>query len=123
MKSLFFPPTAEAETAHPRSSIAAENSAMAKDAADSLVGEFSQRTLSDDELEAHIRDLGRLSEEAYAQGDPHGARLWSARMVKAICQRSPAKQAEMTAAIDRRITEGVDYFQSADALALGRRFG
>lgn len=50
---------------------------------------------SDDELEHHITDLGRLIEKAYAEGDRAAAVRWSNERTEAIKARSPAQVARM----------------------------
>jgi len=67
--------------------------------------------MSPGELEAHIRDCGRMLEKEYALGNREAAEGWLQEMNLAISQRSPEQQAQMTAEIERRISEGPDYFQ------------
>lgn len=62
------------------------------------VGQNRHSDISEGELDEHIRDLGRLSEKAMADGDPTGARLWTNRMVEAIARRSPQHQARVDSA-------------------------
>lgn len=62
-------------------------------------------------LEAYIKDCGRQMEAEYAAGNREAAEHWQQEMLLAISQRSPEHQALMTAEIDRRISEGPDYFQ------------
>lgn len=50
---------------------------------------------SDDELEHHITDLGRLIERAMADGDRASAVRWSNERTEAIKSRSPAQVARM----------------------------
>lgn len=47
--------------------------------------------MTDDELELHVTDLGRLIEKAFAEGDREAAVAWSAARTSAINARSPAQ--------------------------------
>lgn len=94
----------------------------------SAVGEPLRRADLDDELEQHIDDSHWLYRTAYERfqlyGNPHDrdeALLHLHRMNKAILARSEAVQAQRHAAFEQRITEGVDFFQSSYALALGQQ--
>ncbi|MDN8617837.1 hypothetical protein [Variovorax ginsengisoli] len=51
--------------------------------------------LTDDELEAHIVDCGRLFLKAHGEGDMALARHWLAEEVKAVKSRSPAAVARL----------------------------
>lgn len=53
------------------------------------------KDMTDDELEAHIRDCGRLMEEAYAHGNPEAAHGWLQAMNQAIAMRSSEQVARM----------------------------
>lgn len=91
----------------------------------SPVGAVGQ-SLSAAELDRHIRDLARLAEKAIAEGAKGDARRFASQMYAAIKSRSIAHQDAMTAEVDRRIDEGVNYFQwqgklDAELLAKGRR--
>lgn len=102
-----------------------------RDAALPMVGQFlqrfAQRELTDDELELHIAHCGQLFQHAYerfqAYGDPaerDAALLWLHHQNEAMLARSPAVQAARHAEFERRLVdEGLDYFQSDAALALG----
>lgn len=109
---FFSATTADTNTADISSSIAREALSSLSASAEMLVGENAQRSISDAEREAHIRDLGRLVEQAYANGDRDAAFSWQAEMYAAIALRSPAKRAEMEAQIQQRIDEGVAYFMA-----------
>ncbi len=75
-----------------------------------VVGQDRLSHIAEDRLDALIRRLGEQSAEAMAQGDPHGARLYSEQMCAAIASRSPAHQARLYAELEKRINEGADYF-------------
>jgi hypothetical protein len=62
------------------------------------------------ELDRVIAELGRRSVKAYENGDPTGARIFLDRQMLAIASRTPEHKAALTAEIDRRIDEGVNYF-------------
>lgn len=79
--------------------------------------------IPDAEVDKHIRDLGRLSADAMGRGDRDESVRWSGLMYEAIAARTPATQARRHAEIDRQIDESLGYFQSADAIELGRRLG
>jgi hypothetical protein len=94
-------------------------------AAPTFVCGLSDTTDLELELDAVIHELGRASERAMAGGDPAGARIYTDRMMAAIRSRSPQHQARLTAEAQRRIdeartTNGVCYFSSDAAQALGR---
>lgn len=76
--------------------------------------------MTEQELDQHIRDMGRLSEKAMRDGDQAGARIWSDRMTAAIHSRSPEHQARLAAEVEERITNGLDFFQSPAAVAMGK---
>jgi hypothetical protein len=85
------------------------------------------REMGDAELEQHIHDCGLLLERAYARFQAHQlpadrdeAVEWLARQQEAILERDRRCGAERHAAFERRISEGVDFFQSDMALAMGR---
>jgi len=78
--------------------------------------------MTDAEREQHIVDCGYLLEKAMAEGNADEAQHQMALMYAAIEARSPAQQARMTAEIERRIDEGVDYFQVQGARD-GRQLG
>jgi hypothetical protein len=74
--------------------------------------------LADDELEIHIEDAHWQYRTAYERFQLHGcpcdrdeALLHLHRMNTAILARSAAIQAARHAAFERRLDEGVDYFQ------------
>lgn len=81
------------------------------------VGAVRHDRIAEDALDAHIRDLGKLSDQAMKDGDPTGSRIWSRRMHEAIASRSPAHQARLIAENERRINEGADYMQWQGRLA------
>lgn len=54
--------------------------------------------MTDEELEHHIADCGRLMQEAMAEGDRVTADAWRIDMEHAIAQRSPKQIARMEAA-------------------------
>jgi hypothetical protein len=83
----------------------------------------------EEELELHIEDAHYQYRIAYERFELHGnpndrdeALLHLHRMNAALMARSPAVQAARHAEFEQRISEGVDYFQSAHAheLAMGR---
>lgn len=84
--------------------------------------------LSDAELDQHIADCGWHFECAYARWQAHGknpsdrnaALDWLRLQNEAIATRDRIAGERRHAEFERRISEGVDYFQSAHALALGR---
>lgn len=51
--------------------------------------------MTDEELEQHIADLGRLIVKSYREGDRASAVAWSAARTAAIKGRSPAQVARM----------------------------
>lgn len=131
MTSLSFAPQAS-QAQLPEQTISASAAAPCSPALMSRVGEalktFS-RELSDDELEQHIDDLQWLYLTAYARYEAHHSphdrdeALYHLHLMnEAILARSPAAQAARHAEFERRISEGVDYFQSDHALELGRRY-
>jgi len=74
--------------------------------------------MTDEELEAHIFCCGQQLEAAYARyeryrvpADRDAAVELLHMRDRAIKARSPAQQARITAAIEKAIDEGVDYFQ------------
>lgn len=82
----------------------------------------------DHELELHIEDCHYQYRTAYERfqlwGNPHDrdeALLHLHRMNMAILMRSPAVLAARHAAFERRVSEGVDYFNSECAQALARK--
>lgn len=81
---------------------------------------LAARELSDAELEQHIKDCGHLLEQAMEHGNVQEAEGWQQAMYQAIAARSPARKAQMEAQIERRISEGLDYFNSEHASALAR---
>jgi hypothetical protein len=81
---------------------------------------LAARELSDSELEQHIKDCGHLLEQAMEHGNVQEAEGWQQAMYRAIAARSPARKAQMEAEIERRISEGLDYFNSEHASALAR---
>lgn len=88
---------------------------------------LAARELSDAELEQHIQDTCWLWQRAYARFQAHGnpadrdeAELWLHAQNEAILMRSPAVLAARHAAFERRISEGVDFFQSEQALSMGQ---
>jgi hypothetical protein len=83
----------------------------------SLAGE---RTVSDAELEQHIRDCGVLMQRAHDNGNRQEAESWQAAMYAAIAARRPEVKARMEADIQRSIDEGVGFFCSDLALQMGR---
>jgi hypothetical protein len=66
--------------------------------------------MNDEQREQQIKHYGHMVEQAMAAGDRHAAANWMQAEMLAIALRSPEQQARMTAAIDRAIDEGVDYF-------------
>ncbi len=83
------------------------------------IAAFALRVLSDDELEQHIDDCHWLYRTAYERfelwglpSDRDDALLHLHAMNTAILARSPQAQAERHAAFERRLDEGVDYFQA-----------
>jgi hypothetical protein len=92
-------------------------------------GKSTQQFSLDHELELHIEDAHHQYRIAYERFELHGcphdrdeALLHLHRMNEAIVARSPAVLAARHAEFEQRISEGVDYFQSAHAheLAMGR---
>lgn len=84
-------------------------------------------TLSDEEREAHIFSCTQHMEASYARfqrfgvpGDRDAAIEFMRMRDAAMLTRSPAVKARMQAEVDRRIDEGVCYFSSDAAQALGR---
>jgi hypothetical protein len=84
-----------------------------------VVGEIPQHQI-EEELDMVIRELGHKALQALQDQDPTGARILTNRMYAAIASRTPEHQARLTAEVEQRITDGLDYFQSPAALALGR---
>lgn len=83
--------------------------------------------LTDAEREAHIEGLDLRWQAAYARhqayelpADRDEALMWLHMRDKAILERSKAVRAARHAEFEQRITEGVDFFQSAYAQALGK---
>jgi hypothetical protein len=76
----------------------------------------------EDELDLVIRELGEKAVQALRNEDPTGARILTNRMYAAIASRTPEHQARLTAEVEQRITDGLDYFQSPADLAMGRLY-
>lgn len=74
-----------------------------------------EATISEQELDQHIRDCGHRMIAAHAAGDKADADEWRRRMYDAIKSRSPEHQARMTMRIDTAI-----WFQSREALEMGK---
>jgi hypothetical protein len=74
-----------------------------------------EHTLSEQELDLHIRDCGRRMTAAFAAGDREDGCQWRDRMYEAIRSRTPEHQAKITARIDSAI-----WFQGEEALAMGK---
>lgn len=72
-------------------------------------------TISEQELDLHIRDCGNRMVAAAAAGDREDCNQWRQRMYDAINSRTPEHRARMTARIDSAI-----WFQSEEALAMGK---
>lgn len=66
--------------------------------------------MTDEQREQHIKHCGCMVEQAMAAGDRHEAANWMQAEMLGIALRSPEQQARMTAAIERAIDEGVNYF-------------
>jgi hypothetical protein len=77
---------------------------------------------ADEALEARIKRLGALSIAAYKAGKLILAMRLSAAMIREINSRRPEVQAARHAEFEKRISEGVDYFQSEHALELSRQY-
>jgi hypothetical protein len=87
------------------------------------IADLAIRELDPAELEQHIQDCRDLMEAAYARfqdyGDPNdrdAAVQHMHRMNEALRSRWPAVQTQRHAAFERRLDEGVDFFQVAGAL-------
>ena len=104
MPLSFSPPTPPA--AVPGACSLSDSAGVSRSASEKQVVGTVRHDPSEDRLDELIRRLGEQSAEAMAQGDPHGARLYSEQMTAAIKSRSPAHQARMWAQIDAQITEG-----------------
>ncbi|WP_439606843.1 hypothetical protein [Hydrogenophaga sp.] len=76
---------------------------------------MSTTTMTEQELDLHIRDCGRRMVAAAAAGDREDCNQWRDRMYAAIKSRTPEHQARLTARIDSAI-----WFQGDEALALGK---
>jgi len=63
------------------------------------------------ELDRAIAELMVREQQAYQDGDPQGARLYLQRATELIRSRAPEHQARLHAEVERRIDEGLDYFQ------------
>ena len=72
--------------------------------------------MNDQQREQHIKHCGCMVEQAMSTGDRHEAANWMQAEMLAIACRSPGQQARMTAAIDKAIDEGNDYFSVTGAL-------
>jgi hypothetical protein len=106
--SSFFAQPADSAKPYAGASVSDASSSLVS--ADAKSASRSIPTLSYAELDAHIADLARLSEKAMADGDPHGSHLFAMEMYRAIKSRCLAHQAILHAEADRRIDEGVNYF-------------
>lgn len=71
--------------------------------------------MTDAERELHIQHCGYLMEQAMLAGNRQEAESWLQAEMQAIATRSPAQVDRMTAAIDRAIDEGVNYFSVCGA--------
>lgn len=76
---------------------------------------MSTTTISEQELDQHIRDCGRRMVAAAAAGDREDCNQWRDRMYEAIRSRSPEHKARLTAQL-----ESGAWFQSQEALAMGK---
>lgn len=74
-----------------------------------------EATISEQELDLHIRDCGYRMTAAAAAGDMADCEQWRKRMYDAIKSRSPEHQARMTMRIDTAI-----WLQSREALDMGK---
>lgn len=83
--------------------------------------------LTDIEREIHIEDCAHLWRTNYERfqlygcpNDRDAALLHLHAMNEAILGRSPAVQAQRHAEFEQRITDGVDFFRSPYAMAMGQ---
>lgn len=72
-------------------------------------------SIQDATHEMHIQYLGARMKMSMDAGNRQEADSWMQAQVQAITKRSPEQQARMTAAIDRAIDEGVNYFAACGA--------
>ena len=73
-------------------------------------------TEAEQRLDLHIADCDRRMVAAAAAGDREDMNRWRDRMYTAIKSRTPEHQAKMTA----RLHESTGWFQSPEALAMGK---
>jgi hypothetical protein len=79
---------------------------------------MSTPTISEQELDQHIKDCGDLMRKAFANGDPKAGYQHMQDMYAAIRSRTPEHQARMFARIDAAID--ANWFQSPEALEMGK---
>jgi hypothetical protein len=92
--SSFFAQPADSAKPYAGASVSDASSSLVS--ADAKSASRSIPTLSYAELDAHIADLGRLSEKAMADGDPHGSHLFAMEMYRAIKSRCLAPRRSCT---------------------------
>lgn len=89
------------------------------------VPQHTQATpMTEDELDQHIKDCGKLIQKAIDDGDRAAAVDWQDAMYRAIRLRTPAHKARLESKIMARIEDPANcYFSEAGALARFQRTG
>ena len=130
MHPAFAHPRDSLGTQCPDETVPAASSAVCGLTSCTAVGAALQPDCSDDEREAFILHCGEQLQAAYRRFEEHNlpadrdaAIQWLHLQDQARIGRSQAMQQAMEQGIQRRIDEGVGYFSSDAALALGRAGG